>query len=413
MTALAPDGGALDSASAGLVLDLGGARETAERLLFERLAAGDSVDFTAAPSLLGLEVGDAIAVGGGVFGITEIRDGLARRISARAIAPDVNLTSTALRAGQGDGAPVALAEPALDFAQLPPSLDDVGRSRLAIGAFADPWPGTISVSDDLTGTGLATLVAAATLGELAAPLAPGGIFIWDEINAVELLLYSGHLASKDDDEVLAGANRIAVRNDAGLWEIIGFANAELVAPQSYRLTRLLRGQGGTDYAIGPCAAGNAVLLLDSRATLLPIGASLLGTSAELRSYAGPADAEGTLTEVPIGLDPVLPLAPVHLSGERDAGGDVTLRWMRRSRADPDSWALDDAPLDAVPEAYRVTILDGGGAVRTIDVSEPAALYGAAQQAADFGALPASFDFTVAQLSPLYGAGHTATATFTA
>ena len=213
--------------------------------------------------------------------------------------------------------------------------------------------------------------------------------------------------------MLAGANRIAVQNDDGAWEVIGFAAAELTAPQTYRLARLLRGQGGSDFAIGTSSVGNSVLLLDSRATLLPIGGSWLGTIAELRSYAGPADADGTLTAVAIGLDPVLPLAPVHLMAERAGAGDITLSWVRRSRADPDSWALDDAPLDYVPEAYRVTILDGMTPVRTIDTSTPQATYSAAQQSADFGLLPTSFDFIVSQVSPLYGPGHTATTTFTA
>ena len=74
---------------------------------------------------------------------------------------------------------------------------------------------------------------------------------------------------------------------------------------------------------------------------------------------------------------------------------------------------DDAPLDFVPEAYRVTIFNGVTPVRTIDATTATVAYSLAQQSADFGAPPASFAFTVAQKSPLYGPGHAATATFTA
>ena len=56
----------------------------------------------------------------------------------------------------------------------------------------------------------------------------------DEVHAIEVTLYTGHLSSRDDDEVLAGANRIAVETDAGDWEVIAFAGVELVAPQTYR-----------------------------------------------------------------------------------------------------------------------------------------------------------------------------------
>ena len=40
----------------------------------------------------------------------------------------------------------------------------------------------------------------------------------------------------------------------------------------------------------------------------------------------------------------------------------------------------------------------------LDVTAPAATYTAADQIADFGTLPAAFDFTVAQLSPVFGPG---------
>jgi hypothetical protein len=68
------------------------------------------------------------------------------------------------------------------------------------------------------------------------------------------------------------------------------------------------------------------------------------------------------------------------------------------------------PLDNVPEAYAVSILDGTTLVRTLDAAAPAT-YEAADQVADFGVLPTSFDFAVAQLSPIYGTGHPAAGSF--
>ncbi len=53
----------------------------------------------------------------------------------------------------------------------------------------------------------------------------------------------------------------------------------------------------------------------------------------------------------------------------------------------------------------MTIFDGAAPVRTIAVAAPAAIYAAAEQVADFGALPDAFDFTVEQLSPVFGPGH--------
>ena len=121
----------------------------------------------------------------------------------------------------------------------------------------------------------------------------------------------------------------------------------------------------------------------------------------------------TLSSAAVGLGPLLPLPPVHLAALRGGSGDIAVAWVRRSRADTDSWAGDDAPLDFVPEGYRLTILSGGTPVRTIDTASPAATYTAAQQTADFGAPPASFGYSVAQLSAVYGPGYAATATFSA
>jgi hypothetical protein len=413
VTAIAAGGGMLETASAGLVLDLAGARSTAERLLGDRLAHAETVELTLPPSQAGLEVGDALAVDGATFAVTEIRDGLARRIAARAVPPQVAMSVVGGRAGGVGETPAGLSVPVLDYAHLPPAPDDVAHSRLAAGAYASPWPGRVTVTEDLSAATIASLGAAATLGELTAAFDIGGIFTWDDTNALEVTLYAGHLASRDELEVLAGANHLAVETDAGDWEVVAFTNAELVAPGQYRLSRLLRGRWGSDFAIGPAAVGNRVLLLDTHTKLLPLQAAWLDTTLQLRSYADSADADGALATVPIGLGPVLPLAPVHLAAARDGGGNVTLDWVRRSRADADSWAGDDAPLDVTPEAYRVTIYDAGTPVRSIDAGAPGANYSAADQTADFGALPASFAWSVAQLSPRYGPGHAATASFTA
>ena len=84
---------------------------------------------------------------------------------------------------------------------------------------------------------------------------------------------------------------------------------------------------------------------------------------------------------------MLPLQPAHLLALRDGSGDITLSWLRRSRADSDAWSTDDAPADYLPERYRVTIYNGLSVVRTLEVSSAATLYTAAQQTAEGCALP--------------------------
>jgi hypothetical protein len=414
VTAIADNDGALDPVMAGMVLDVGGARMAAERLLLERNARRDAVELTAPPSTAALEVGDSMEVAGDLFEVTEIRDGPARRIGGRALLPEL---AVVISDGPGGGPsttpPPPRAVPVVSAAHLPPEPDDVLHSRLVLGAFARPWPGEVHVTDDASAVSLARLTQAATLGVLSAVLEPGSMFVWDGNNAVELVLHAGHLSSRDDGEVLAGANRIAIETDAGAWEVVGFAEAELIAPRTYRLRRLLRGQGGTDHAIGIASAGNRLMLLDSKAASVDVPPAWLDATAELRSFAGAADAVGVTSEVGIYRAAILPLRPVHLGAAIDAAGDISLSWVRRSRADSDGWATEDALLDWSPEAYRVDIYDGGDVVRSTDVPVPALTYTAAQQVADFGVPPASFTFKVAQLSGPYGPGHWAEGEFNA
>lgn len=416
VTAMRAGEGAAAGRSTGLVLDAGAARLAAERLLRDLAIAGETLELTLPPSLLALEAGDVIALPGAVeepFEITGIRDGVARRIEAHALAPALEIAIAADRQVPRGAIASTPALPLLALTQLPPEPADPLRSRLLLSAHAAPWPGRVTVMDAATGEHVARLSRSAGLGELLSPLQPGTWQTWDEANAIVLQLWGGHLAAAERNAVLAGSNRLAVQKDDGSWEVIGFAHAELFGPASYRLTGLLRGREGTDHAIGPASAGNRVVLLDGRPVAQPVPTAWLGTARSLRAYAGTADEVGQDLVLDLDLAPSLPLAPVHLIAERLSGGDVRLGWVRRSRADPDNWALEEAPHELVPEAYRLRILNGAAVLRSVTCATPAATYAAAEQLADFGLLPSGFDFEVTQLSPVLGAGHAARGRFEA
>lgn len=98
-------------------------------------------------------------------------------------------------------------------------------------------------------------------------------------------------------------------------------------------------------------------------------------------------------------------------------GDLTIRWTRRSRSlAADTWGAGDVPLAEDSEAYEVEIRDGGALKRALTTTTTSALYSAAQQTADWGALLAtgqSLSIRIYQLSALIGrgAGHSVTLTF--
>ncbi len=407
VTALRPGTGPLDTESLPVVLPPGAARRGAERLLDARRSAGDRIELALPPDQLALDVGDRIAVAGlagGPFEITEIRDGAARRVTAEAVPPNTRPAAAAETPRGAAGVPPVAVPPLVVAAQLPPDPADPTRCRLVLGAFARPWSGPVRVTAATGGTVVAELSAPAALGWVAEDFEIGPTGVWDRGRGLEVTLAQGHLSARAEGDVLAGANRIAVETDAGDWEIVGFAQADLLAPGRYRLTRLLRGLGGSDGAMGPVSAGRRVLVLDERVATLPLEAARLGEVLALRVYAGAADLTGQELEVSLGAAPLLPLPPAHLRARRRADGGIALSWVRRSRADADGWGLAEPPLETAPEAYRVTISAGGVPVRSRVVGAPTDVYTAAEQSADFGGPAPALEIAVAQVSPVLGDG---------
>ena len=91
-----------------------------------------------------------------------------------------------------------------------------------------------------------------------------------------------------------------------------------------------------------------------------------------------------------------------------APGDLTIGWTRRSRAlAADSWGGLEVPLAEELEAYEVEILDGATVKRVLSATTSSAIYTAAAQTADWGALLGpgdTFDIRIYQLSALVGRG---------
>ncbi|KKB09045.1 baseplate multidomain protein megatron [Devosia chinhatensis] len=413
-TALRPGDGMLVSESLPVVLDGASARRAAERLLDRRAKDADRIDFALPPSSVHLQPGDRIALEGvveGPFEISEIRDGAVRRITAVSVPRRDAVASNVDRPHGGFGAPLPEVRPVIVTMHLPPLPEDAGRTRLLVGAYAKPWPSSVRVNDEHRGAGLADLTQPLVMGATLSALPPGPPSVWDRGNTLLIELAAGHVSDSTELATLGGANRIAVENDGGGWEVIGFAQAELVAPRQYRLTRLLRGLEGTDMQILGTSAGRRVVVLDGHSAMVPIDAHRIGETRMLRVYAGIRDAGGQAVLLTPEAGPALPLAPVHLRAARRDDGTIVFSWTRRSRADGDGWGLAEPPLEHVPEQWRVGIHNAGMPVRTIETSSIAAAYSHAEQLTDFGAPAGPFTFSVAQVSPVLGPGHAAWRSF--
>jgi biotin operon repressor len=231
----------------------------------------------------------------------------------------------------------------------------------------------------------------------------------------------GHLTQREVEPqamlivLLGGANALAVETGAGQWEIVQAGAAELIAPGRYRLTRLLRGQRGTEWAmVSMVPTGARLVVLGTTVAALPISEADLGLPWNWR--IGPASKPvSDETFVAVAFTPegagLRPFSVAHVEQPWRTGrspGDLTIRWMRRSRSlAADTWGAGDVPLAEDSEAYEVEIRDGSTVKRTLTTTTTSVLYSAAQQTTDWGAPLGpgqSLALRIYQLSALIGRG---------
>ena len=261
--------------------------------------------------------------------------------------------------------PTVFGVPDVILLDLPQLREDQPAHRPMVAAHAKPWPGEIAVYRSAATDGFALLTTFGTrarMGVLAVDFFAGPVSRFDLGNALVVDLYSGTLESVTDITLLGGANALAVETGAGQWEIVQAGVAALIAPGRYRLSRLLRGQRGTEGAIvSTVPAGARVVVLDTNVATLPISEADLGLPWNWR--IGPASrpvsdetfVASTFTPEGAGLRP---FSVAHVEQPwriARSPGDLTIRWTRRSRSlAADTWGAGDVPLAETVKPTRST-----------------------------------------------------------
>jgi hypothetical protein len=236
---------------------------------------------------------------------------------------------------------------------------------------------SLSLDDGENWREMGGTAAAAVMGVAINALGVGGAALIDERShvEVELLNEAMWLEGRSDAALADGANLALLGG-----ELIQFGRAEQTGPRRFRLSRLVRGRRGTEWASGAHQSGERFVLIEE-ATLaaVEVPASALGGQVAVRAI-GLADTEPAGDSLLFRGETVRPPSPVHLEAEATGAG-IMIRWVRRSRT---GWAWTsggDTPLGEESEAYRLT-LAGAGFERVAQTVAPAYLYSPAQQAQD-------------------------------
>ena len=406
--------GTTATSEVALLMTRGEARTVVARWMAEARVARDQARFSLPPSAP-WRAGDVITLetpqGGQHYRIDRIEHTGAQEIDAVRIEPGVYRGGDAADddpMARSFSAPVPVSPLFLD---LPLMRDDAVPHAPHLAISAQPWPGRVAVHDAPLSEGDFTfntlLAQRATIGQTLAPLARARPALWWRGQPLLLQMpLSASLASATPAAVLEGANLLAI-GDGEDWELLQFAEAELIAPGMWQIGTLLRGQFGTD-ALMPQSwpTGTLVVLVDEalRQIALPLAARGLARRYRIGPAARPLDDRVHVERIEafagVGLRPY---APVHLRARRPApGAALELRWTRRTRIGGDSWQGYDVPLGEENERYLLRVMQGEAILREVELGNPAWSYPPAQQAGD--GVVGAFTVAVAQISGSFGPG---------
>jgi len=265
-------------------------------------------------------------------------------------------------------------------------IDDNPGYYVAVTSPDPKWPGCALFQSDDNGTTysqIATMATAATMGRVLGVLGDfAGGHITDEINTINVALTRGSLSSVPYASLLNGA-QTAIIGD----EIVHFRDAVLNDDGTYTVSGFLRGMRGSEYAMGSHAAGERFILVNASTMQRIDGVTAdlhvpkLYKAVTLGSTLARA-APRSFTNDGAGLKPY---APVHIGGGRDADGNLTINWTRRTRVSGEWRNNVDVPLGEASEVYEVEIVDETFTTvkRTFSgLTSPTVTYSADDQTAD-------------------------------
>lgn len=281
----------------------------------------------------------------------------------------------------------------------------------------DDWPGAVYVRARLpeafdqvftTGDSAVMGTCLTTLGDFA-----GGSTVPDWTNVLEVRV-RGELSSAAYYDLFTDRTiNAAVVGASGRWEPIRFLSAVMTGTDGvfnlYDISGIMRGQLGQEHLIDTHEANDAFVLLDLSIRRMvnqttDIGQEHQVKAVTLNTFLSEVTAED-FTDDGIALRPY---SPVALEAKAQTDGDLDVTWVRRSRlvaryTDEGTFA----PLGETTEAYRLTV-ENATPPRVVELTSPAWVYSAADQASDGFLTGDPITIVVRQLSEAVGEGFATT-----
>jgi Putative phage tail protein len=290
--------------------------------------------------------------------------------------------------GQGGGQPDAVhGQTVLRLVDIPIGDPLSGRPLLFVVA-AGEEPGwrraalLASFDGGASWSDAGATAAPAVMGATLEALADGQALLFDDATVKVSLPHPGMTLEHASDEALVTGANLALLGE----ELIQFGRATDLGEGRFRLSRLLRGRRGTEWAMSSHLPGEPFTLIEAvalAAVEAPMGS--IGGLAKINAV-GVGDAVAAGAELLIRGESLLPPAPVGLSARQLTGGDIAISWIRRSRL---GWVWASGagtPLGEEGEQYRLVIA-GETFERTEELDVSSFRYTVAMQAVDGASRP--------------------------
>ena len=307
-------------------------------------------------------------------------------------------------------APSPLANTIIDIMDLPimPADSEINQGFISFAVNSDDtnWSGSIIYSDNGVRNykPLAVCNRQSTVGVIINKIPAASSLLFDESTEIIVQLLYGQVLSINELALLNGANKALIGN-----EIIQFQNAENIGDNKYKLTKLLRGRNGTEYAIIKHKIGDKFTLLDNKIVSVSISNNLIGKPVNYKAVTnGKTLAEAESINFTYTGNVLKPLSPVHVKAEKDELGNINISWIRRIRTDSDWRDYDDVAIGEESKKYEIKIKRKRTLVRTLLSNTESVTYTKEQITSDFTNLPTELIATIYQLSNMVGRGNSAT-----
>ena len=234
------------------------------------------------------------------------------------------------------------------------------------------------------------------------PAVPG---VWDFASKVRLKVLDPAqvLFSYSRDDVLSRAINVIVIGD----EILQFARATDLGNGIWEIAELLRGQRGTEHAIGSHAPGDRMVMLAASAIERVVhNQQMLNIEARYRSLSindDPEDVDDLLfTNTGNSLRPY---SPYLRSALRTDDGSIEMSWLPRVRQNGGMLNGQETVLDQPFERYEIDVVKAGVVVRTqVIENDREWVYPAATISADTGGAGDNLTIRLYQIGQIVGRG---------